>query len=186
MTAFPPPTYPTLGDEQPYHEVTWKLEVQATSPQALTTSSRDTAQATAGRPFLRSAGKTVRAAPSTCWSTPRTAARPPGDTRTRLHALVTNLVEAAFPAPPTRPVALITTDRTGRVDGAFTDGEDGEPVPVNWSAWLDTMPEQSRDLTLRSLGGLMRLYASHPDRNPLITVKTYEEWPAMVEVRLYE
>lgn len=32
----------------------------------------------------------------------------------------------------------------------------------------------------------MRLYASHPDRNPLITVKTYEEWPAMVEVRLYE
>lgn len=102
----------------------------------------------------------------------------------QLHYLVTHLVEAAFTEPP----QVVTTDRTGRVDGGWVADEDSEGHlrPVSLHRWLETTSEPTRDFTLRNLGGMLRLYASHPARNHLVTVTTYDEWPAMVEVHLYE
>lgn len=105
----------------------------------------------------------------------------------RLHYLVTHLVSSAF----TGPVQLITTDRTGKVDGGWvaqtSDGSTEavwERVPFH--SWLNGASQQVCDFALTNLGGMLRLYATHPARNPLISVQTYDEWPALVEVRLYE
>lgn len=101
----------------------------------------------------------------------------------QLYSTVTRLVAAAFKGD----VVLITTDRTGRVDAAFTSEDlDGgaELVPADYEGWLAGATDDNRDFTLRSLGGTVRLYVTHPDRSPLTTVRTYDNWPAMVELSL--
>lgn len=106
---------------------------------------------------------------------------PTQDDFDRLHYLVTHLVEAAFDGEPT----VITTDRTGKVDAAWV-ARDGDLEPVAMQPWLAATSDKTREFTLMNLGGMLRLYAEHPRRNPLVSVVTYPEWPAMVEVHLYE
>ncbi|MFC4328289.1 hypothetical protein ACFPC0_10675 [Streptomyces andamanensis] len=99
-----------------------------------------------------------------------------------LHYLLTERVKATY----RQHVELITTDRTGRVDAAFVRDDAGQLVPADLMSWLETGTANARDFTLHTLGGMVRLYASHPRRDPRASVVTYEEWPAMVEVRLFE
>lgn len=98
----------------------------------------------------------------------------------RLHHIVTHLVEATFTEPP----QVITTDRTGKVDAAWLPDGDGGMRQVPLEPWLLATSDRNRHFNLSNLGGMLRLYAEHPERSSQITVKTYPEWPAMVEVRL--
>jgi hypothetical protein len=94
-----------------------------------------------------------------------------------LHQQVVEAVRNGFDLMP----HVVTTDRTGRVDGAWIT-DDGTHVPVMKAYWLRTGSADARDYALRSLGGLLRAYATHPDRDPQVNVTTYDDWPAMVEV----
>lgn len=114
--------------------------------------------------------------------TPPPSMEEPAEGWQKLHFIVSRLVEAAFAEQP----QIITTDRTGKVDGAWLPDGDGGLRRVAMQSWLQSTSDKSRDFTLANLGGMLRLYAEHPGRNELITVRTYEEWPAMVEVHLYE
>lgn len=102
----------------------------------------------------------------------------PGQSWETLNHIVTYAVGTAFGDS----ARLITTDRTGRADAAWSIDADGTRHRLPVLTWADT--PQHRDFTLINLGGLIRLYASHPDADPAIKVVTYEAWPAMVEVTL--
>lgn len=91
--------------------------------------------------------------------------------------LLSNLIDSMYGGP----VDAVTTDRTGKVDAAWRrmEGPDSDMEPVSLMPWV----KEQADFNLRNLGGMARLYASHPGRDTdQVTVRLYEDWPAMVDL----
>lgn len=93
--------------------------------------------------------------------------------------LVTERVGTTY----TDDVHLITTDRTGRVDGAWRDADFG---PHNGMTAVEPWAQFSRAARrygLDTLGELVRAYCEHPHADAA-RVRRDERWPLMVELTL--
>lgn len=104
---------------------------------------------------------------------------PPPETADGLWFLILKRVEATY----SDTVELITTDRTGVVDGAWRLADGGLKRVELWRGY-ERMSRAARKYGLYSLGELVRLYVAHPDADPDMIRARYEQWPLMVELEL--
>lgn len=86
-------------------------------------------------------------------------------------------------------VELYTTNRSGKVDGAWVKRPDEFTGIRTWqhSYWYpgaNNVRIPMKYYGLIGMGELVSAYCHHPEADPKLVKKTYREWPLMVEMRL--